>query len=305
MKIKFIFLSAIYTLLFLFYPGDFYYFHLFAYNSNIFLQKEKKINLQLNPFPYLKSPIYPEISALGVYVVDLASFTPIFEKNSQSRFLPASTTKIITALVAFEHYQLDDVLTVKREYYQPQIMGLAVGEKISFENLLYGLLIHSGNDAALALADNFPGGEKKFIEEMNKKARSLLMTNSNFKNPTGFDEFGQYTTPFDLALAAREFLKNKKLAKIASVKNITVSDVDFKYFHPLQNINKLLGEIPGVGGLKTGYTENAGENLISFYKKNHRQFIIVVLKSEDRFLDTKNIINWIDDNVEYAPINKL
>jgi D-alanyl-D-alanine carboxypeptidase len=148
------------------------------------------------------------------------------------------------------------------------------------------------------LAENF--GYQKFLDLMNKKAKDLKMENSHFVDPAGLSEDkNQYTTPFDLALAARAILKNPYLSKMVSLKEIVVSDVDFLYFHRLVNVNRLLGEVPGIGGVKTGYTEEAGQNLVSFYKKNNHQFIIVVLKSKDRFLDTKNIIDWLSWNVDY------
>jgi len=298
MKTKFYLLFIFYSLLFLFYPGDSYYFHLFAYNRDLFNKKEIKTEVKINPVPYLKNPFYfPETSAEGVYVVDLPSFTPILERNKHIKFLPASTAKIITALVAFDIYKTDQIITVKKVIEDGQVMGLVSGEKITVENLLYGLLVHSGNDAAYVLADNH--GFEKFIDLMNKKAKELKMMDSYFKNPAGLDENNQYTTPFDLALAARVLLENPYLAKIVSTKEITISDVDFKYFHKLTNVNKLLGEIAGLGGLKTGYTEEAGENLVSFYKKNGHQFIIVILKSQDRFYDTTNVINWIEENIDY------
>jgi len=298
MKTKFYLLFIFYSLLFLFYPGDSYYFHLFAYNRDLFNKKEIKTEVKINPVPYLKNPFYfPETSAEGVYVVDLPSFTPILERNKHIKFLPASTAKIITALVAFDIYKTDQIITVKKGIEDGQVMGLVSGEKITVENLLYGLLVHSGNDAAYVLADNH--GFEKFIDLMNKKAKELKMMDSYFKNPAGLDENNQYTTPFDLALAARVLLENPYLAKIVSTKEITISDVDFKYFHKLTNVNKLLGEIAGLGGLKTGYTEEAGENLVSFYKKNGHQFIIVILKSQDRFYDTTNVINWIEENIDY------
>jgi len=298
MKTKFYLLFIFYSLLFLFYPGDYYYFHLFAYNRDLFNKKEIKTEVKINPVPYLKNPFYfPETSAEGVYVVDLPSFTPILERNKHIKFLPASTAKIITALVAFDIYKTNQIITVKKVIEDGQVMGLVSGEKITVENLLYGLLVHSGNDAAYVLADNH--GFEKFIDLMNKKAKELKMMDSYFKNPAGLDENNQYTTPFDLALAARVLLENPYLAKIVSTKEITISDVDFKYFHKLTNVNKLLGEIAGLGGLKTGYTEEAGENLVSFYKKNGHQFIIVILKSQDRFYDTTNVINWIEENIDY------
>lgn len=293
-------LFIFYTILFLFYPGDSLYIKIFSSNRDIFAKEEKKIRFRSHAIPYvINRHLNPELSAEGVYIVDLDSFTPIFEKNSRVKFFPASTTKIITALTAFDYYKLDDILSVKRATDEGQIIDLIKGEKMNFENLLYGLLVGSGNDAAYTLADNYPGGVEKFIEEMNIKTKSLKMNDSLFKNPTGLDEKDQLVTAFDLALAGRKLLENKTLARIVSIRNITISDVDFQYFHRLQNINKLIGEILGVGGVKTGYTEEAGENLISFYKKNSRQFLIVILKSDDRFLDTKNTIDWIDSNVGF------
>jgi len=300
MKVKFYLLFAFFSLLFLFYPGDSYYFKIFAYNRSLFEQKNIKTNYKISPIPYLRYLYYPEITAQGIYVVDLNSFTPILERNIHDSFFPASTVKIITALVAVDIYKPDDIITIQNPLEDGQVMGLVQGEKITVENLLYGTLVHSGNDAAYALAQNY--GMDKFIDLMNKKTKQLKMENSSFKNPAGLDQNGQYTSPFDLALAARELLKNKYLARIVSIKQITVSDVDFKYFHPLSNVNKLLGEIQGIGGLKTGYTENALENLVSFYKKNGHQFIIVILKSENRFEDTKNIVKWIDENVDYYSV---
>jgi len=297
MKSRFYLPFIFFTLLFLFYPGDSPYFHIFAYNRELFSKKEAIEKSKTNPVPYLKNNFNPYISAEGVYVIDLPSFTPVFEKNSHQKFLPASTTKILTALVALDIYKPEQIITVKKTIEDGQVMGLIVGEKITFENLLYGTLVHSANDAAYVLADNY--GTKDFVELMNKKAAEIKMNDSHFNNSTGFDDNNNYSTPFDLALAGRFLLKNNYLAKIVSTKEIIISDVDYKYFHKLTNVNQLLGEIQGIGGLKTGYTENAGENLISFYKKNNHQFIIVVLKSLDRFQDTKNIVSWIDTNIDY------
>lgn len=300
MKLRFYFLFIFFTLLFLFYPGDSPYFHVFAYNRSLFNQQETPNNLNIENIPFIKFPYYPFVTAEGVYVADLPSFTPIYEKNIHSRFLPASTAKIIAGLVAYEIYQPDQIITVKKTVEEGQSMGLIPGEKISVENLLYGLLIHSANDAAYVLAENF--GQQKFIDLMNIKSQSLSMKNSHFTNPMGFDNNDQFTSPFDLALAARELLNNPYLAKIVSIKEITISDTDYHYFHQLTNVNKLLGEIQGIGGLKTGYTANAGENLVSFYKKNGHQFIIVILKSVNRFEDTKSILRWIEENVDYLKL---
>jgi len=302
MKFRHFLYLSLFTLLFLFYPGDNLYAKIFSEKNNL-SDSAKELNFDFKQVPFVKanSPM-PELSAEGILILNLDSFTPVYEKNASSSFLPASTVKIITALTAMDVYKLDDVLVVKRAMEEGQVMGLIKDEKITFENLLYGILVHSGNDAAYVIADNYKDGYDKFIEKMNEKAKQLKMNNTHFKNPAGFDSSDQYATPTDLALASRALLKNKELSKIVSTKSITVNDIDFKYFHPLYNVNKLLGEIPGLGGLKTGYTEDAGENLISFYKHNNYQYLIVVLKSRDRFLDTTNILKWINDSIEYYSI---
>lgn len=300
MKPRFYFFFIFFSILFLFYPGDSEYFKIFAYNRQLFLQPDNKIKLNINPIPYLKFSYYPAVTAEGVYVVDMPSFTPILERNIHEKFIPASTAKIISALVISNIYKLDDIVTVNRIVTEGQTMGLTVGEKITVENLLYGILVHSGNDASYAIADFY--GFDKFVKLMNDKAENLMMKNTHFVDPAGLEELNQYTTPFDLALAARTLLNNKELKKIVATKEIEISDVDYKYFHKLANVNKLLGEIQGIGGLKTGFTENAKENLISFYKNKDHQFIIVILKSEDRFSDTRGVVTWINDNIEYYSI---
>jgi len=297
MCLRFYLFFLFFTFLFLFYPGDSYYFHLFAYNREVINKTVPALKLKISPIPYLKLPYYPEVSAESIYLIDLPSFTPVFSRNENLKLFPASTTKILTALVAYDVYKPDQVITVKKTITDGQLMRLVVGEKITVENILYGMLVYSGNDAAYVLADNY--GYDKFVALMNKKTQTLGMKNSHFSNPNGLDSGSQFSTAFDLSLAARELLKNPYLSKIVSTKEITISDVDFKYFHQLTNVNKLLGEIQGLGGLKTGYTENAGENLVSFYKKNGHQFVIVILKSQDRFADTRNIIKWIEENVGY------
>ncbi len=297
MKLHFYLLFVFFSLLFLFYPGDSEYFKIFAYNRALFSKNHSPIEFKTNPIPYLKFPYYPQITAEGVYILDLPSFSPLFEKNPKQRFIPASTAKIMSALVSWDIYNPDDVITVNRITDEGQTMGLFLGEKITVENLLYGILVHSANDAAFALADNF--GFAKFVELMNKKAEELSMADTHFVDPAGLEEFNQYTTPFDLALGARELLGNQYLRKFVATKEIEIADVDFKYFHKLSNVNKLLGEIQGIGGLKTGFTQNAKENLVSFYKSNGHQFIVVILKSDDRFADTRTAISWINANIGY------
>lgn len=282
------------------YPGNSYYINLFAYKKEVFEKKIDYDRYNIKPVVYVINPnITPYVTARSVYVIERQTATPIFEKNIHDKLFPASTAKILTAITARDHFKLQDVLEVKRVIKEGQTAGFIKGERLSFENVLYALLVHSGNDAAYVIADNWNGGYKSFISDVNKKAKELFMRNTSIKNPAGLDEKGQYTTAFDLSLAARHLLSDKELSRIVSIKNITISDVDFKNFHVLSNVNKLLGEIPGIGGLKTGYTENAMENLVTLYRYRGHDFIIVILKSEDRFEDTKLIVDWIKTNVGF------
>jgi len=301
MKPRFYFLFVFFSTLFLFYPGDSDLFRIFAFNRDLFTKNEVIDKVDISA-PIVKNANFtPDLTANGVYIVDKNSFTPIYEKNATKRLYPASTTKIITALVAYDIYNLNKVITIKKLPDDGQMMGLVLGERISVEYLLYGTLIHSGNDAAYTLAYEY--GYDKFIDLMNKKVQDLQMKGTHFDNPVGYDSPNVYSTPFDLALAARELLSNKYLSKIVSIKEITISDADFKYFHVLSNVNQLLGELDGIGGVKTGYTQEAGENLVSFYKHgDNKEYIIVIMRSEDRFTDTLNVVNWINSNVEYVQI---
>lgn len=304
MKVRFAFYFVFLILLLIFYPGNSMLYNTFAYNRELFNKASAEEIRTIPPIPFVKPDSQPPyFSAESAYVIDLTSFTPILQKNPNARLLPASTAKIVTALVVYDRYKPEDIITIRQPLQEGQIMGLIDQERVTVENLLYGILVHSGNDAAYAFAQNI--GVDEFANLMNQKAQSLHMNNSVFSNPAGLDIVGkqQYTTALDLSLAARALLKNHYLSKFVSTKEIVISDEDFKYFHTLKNVNKLLGEVQGVGGLKTGYTLEAGENLISFYKNpTGHQYIIVVLKSSDRFLDTLNIIQWIQTSIDYAPV---
>ncbi|KKS89295.1 MAG: hypothetical protein UW37_C0014G0020 [Candidatus Gottesmanbacteria bacterium GW2011_GWA2_44_17] len=258
------------------------------------------------PYPVNTTGVYPgdEVSAAGVVVVDVDSHVYLYKRNDDMLLSPASTTKLMTALVALDVYNLEDVVTVASVSASGQSMGLIAGEKITVENLLYGALIQSGNDAAFTLAQHYPQGGDKFIDLMNKKAQALHMDQSYFTNPMGFDGGEHKVTPRDLSLLALAAIQNKTIAKMVAIPQITVSDVNHVYFHKLSNINQLLGKIPGVGGIKTGWTEAAGENLITYVERNNRKIILVVLHSRDRFGDTIKLIDWVFDNYRWEEMGK-
>jgi D-alanyl-D-alanine carboxypeptidase (penicillin-binding protein 5/6) len=285
--------------LFLWYPGNSDLLHTYAYNADLFVPIEQKVtHLSTSPYPYVTNGTAPAITAQSAYIVDRTTLTPVFARNEHMSMYPASTTKMISALVVFDHLKPTQVISVPQVHEEGQVMGLVTGERITVENLLYGMLVYSGNDAAYAFADYMVYNH--FIDLMNQKAKQLQMNDTHFTNPAGLHNPAHVSTAYDLSLAARELLNNEYLAKMVHTKQITVSDEAFTHFHQLSNVNQLLGVIPGVGGLKTGYTEEAGENLVTLYRRpDGHELIVVVLKSEDRFIDTKAIVDWINSSVAY------
>lgn len=249
------------------------------------------------------SSTFPILSAQGALAVDLDSGVPLYEKNVDQPLLPASTTKIITALVALDTYNLDQILTVgKGVSVDGQKMGLYLGEQITFENLLYGLLVYSANDAAETLAQNYPAGYDLFIAAMNQKAADLSMTNSHFDNPVGLDTDDQHSTAKDLIRASEVAMRNPEFAKIVGTKQVTVANVSGKSIYNLKNINQLLGTVPGVMGVKTGWTENARENLVTYIERDGHKVMVAVLGSQDRFGETKELIDWIFTNYQWQEV---
>lgn len=246
---------------------------------------------------------FPVFSAQSVMVMDLDSGVTLFEKNPDKKLLPASTTKIVTALVALDVYDLDQVLKVGKVTVEGQKMGLVYGESMKFIDLLNGLLIYSANDAAEVLAQNYIGGREMFIALMNKKAKDLGLKNTHFTNPVGLDADGHYSTAKDLVVVSKVAMQNPVFAKIVGTKEKTVKSVDDRISHRLVNINKLLGNVEGVLGVKTGWTENARENLVTEVDRNGRRIMIVVLGSSDRFGETGEIIEWVFNNYRWQSVN--
>lgn len=241
----------------------------------------------------------PQFSAQAVLAQDLTTGQILFQKNIHQRLSPASTTKIMTALVALDYYKSADILTVKPEsLVEGSTMGLKLGEQLSFRSLLYGMMLNSGNDAAFTLAANYPGGVGGFVDKMNQKANELNLHDTNFQNPAGFDSPLNYSSAYDLAIIAKQAQENSQLARIVSTKETSVESWDKTQEHLLKNLNKLLSE-DGVIGIKTGYTDIAGENLVGLVDRNGKKILTVVLSSSDRFGETKSLMDWVYQNFEW------
>lgn len=241
---------------------------------------------------------FSNITAEAFVVMDDDSKVVIFSKNSNLRFSMASTVKIMTALTALEYYRMDDILTVKTDNVESVVVGFKKGERVYFESLLYAMLLPSGNDAALAIAQNYKGGEIEFINQMNKNALKYHLLNTHFSDSIGLNDEGDYTTAVDLARLSSVALKNKTFSQIVSTKSKPITNIDGTNTYSLYNLNKLLG-VDGVNGIKTGFTDEAGGVLVTSKTEDNHTFIIIVMKSQDRFLDTQKLLSAINGNIAF------
>lgn len=239
----------------------------------------------------LDSP--PDMSAKNIFIQDVNTGEVLYQKDADQAIYPASTTKIATALVVFDEYNLSQVFEIKKSYPDGQGLGLSPGQKFLGLDLLNAMLVYSANDAAESLADNDPDGREAFMAKMNALSERYLLHNTHFKNPTGLDEEGHYSSAADLARLAGVAMKNQLFRRIVSSENVVVKTIDGKDSYSVQNTNQLLGKISGVVGIKTGFTEKAGESVITEYSQNGTTFIIAIFGSNDRFGDTQKAINWI------------
>ena len=250
-------------------------------------------------------PLSMDLSTINAsseaYVVyDTATRTVVAGKNQNLRFSPASTAKVMTALLVLEHYKLDDYLTIPPSVYGVigYKMHLVAGEEVSVRNLLYGLMLPSGNDAAYTLAYNYPGGIKGFVRTMNIKAKQNRLTNTYFADPAGYED-SNYTTASELARLGAIAMENNEFRKIVRTKYIEVTNRTNTHTFYLTNLNELL-QYDNVLGIKTGFTNEAGGVLLTAIEENNTLFIVTVLKSENRFVDTKDLMNFIMEKVYFA-----
>lgn len=220
----------------------------------------------------------------------------LYEKNPHSRVYPASTTKILTAVVVMENASLNEMVVIPPEAcnIEGSATGLQPGEVISLEDLIYALLLNSGNDTALALAIHVGGSTENFVRMMNKKAFELRAVNSHFNNPNGLPDPDHYSTAFDLALITRYAMQKPEFRKIVSTK-VQIIHRDYPDAQTyLENHNRLLWTYEGAIGVKTGYTDEARQCLVSAADRNGRELIAVVMKSEGMniWYDTKALLDY-------------
>lgn len=229
-----------------------------------------------------------EVSASAAVLMDMDSGRVLYERNAGARMLIASTTKIMTALVAIRDGNLSDTVKVSREaaYTEGSSMYLKEGEELTLETLLYGLLLCSGNDAAVAVAEHVGGSVEGFVERMNDTALSLGMEDSSFANPNGLDDEAHYSTAHDMALLARAAMENETLVRIASTRTVSIAG------RTMTNHNKLLSYVDGCLGLKTGYTRAAGRTLVSCAERNGQRLIAVTLQDGNDWADHQSLYDY-------------
>lgn len=236
----------------------------------------------------------PKTNSRRYIVYDRISKSMIIGKNEDVKSAMASTTKIMTTIVILEKADLNEKVTVsaKAGGTGGSRLGLKRGDKASVRDLLYGLMLRSGNDAAVALAEHVGGSVKGFAELMNEKAIELGLTNTHFVTPHGLDDANHYTTALELAKLTDYAMDNETFAKIVGTKSTTIYINNQS--RQINNTNELLGVLNGVVGVKTGFTNNAGRCLVTETKRNNMDIITIVLGADTKKDRTKDSVNLIE-----------
>lgn len=240
----------------------------------------------------------PQLSADAAILIENRTGTVLFAKNPHQTRAPASTTKILTAILALEQGKLDEIATVSRKAASTpgSSARLYTGQKIRLIDLLHGLLLSSGNDAAVAIAEHISGSEAAFVARMNERAAELGAVNSRFQNPHGLDKPGHFSTAYDLAVLSR-------LALLYPVFGEIVQKRTYEYEGGAwSNTNQLLWRFEGVEGIKTGTTSQAGYCLVAAASRDGMQLISVVLGSDDRWADSTRLLDYGFENFRVVPL---
>lgn len=247
----------------------------------------------------------PKTNSKNIVVIDRKTLSILYEKSPYEKVPMASTTKIMTCIIALENANLNKIVTISKKAasVQGSTLGLSKDMQISMNDLLYGLMLRSGNDCAIAIAEYISGSVENFSILMNKKASELGLLNTNFITPHGLDDPNHFTTAYDLALLTDYALKNSKFKEIVSTKAYTISLNNLP--RTISNTNELLGNLYGVYGVKTGFTFEAGRCLVSSCRRNDLDIIVVVLGADtkkNRTQDSYNLINYIYGTYKYINV---
>ncbi len=249
----------------------------------------------------------PKINSRSAVVIDRKSKNIIYGKNENVKKAMASTTKIMTAMVVIQNTNLNNTVEISKKAAGTggSRLGLKAGDKITVKDLLYGLLLRSGNDCAVALAEYVAGSVQEFSNLMNQNAQMLGLNNTHFVTPHGLDEEEHYTTAYELAILADYALNNELFAQIVNKKSYTININ--KNSKTLNNTNELLGNLNGVYGVKTGFTNGAGRCLVTSIKRGNLDVICVVLGADtkkDRTRDSAKLIEYTFNKYEEIDIKE-
>lgn len=249
----------------------------------------------------------PSTNSKHIVVIDRKTLSVLYEKSSNEKTAMASTTKIMTCILALENSNLNKIVTVSKKAasVHGSTLGIKENMQLSMQDLIYGLMLRSGNDCAIAIAEEISGSVENFAILMNKKAKELNLENTNFVTPHGLDDPNHYTTAYELALLTNYALKNETFKNIVSCKNYTFNFDG--YPKSITNTNELLGNLSGVYGVKTGFTFDAGRCLVSSCKRDNLDIIVVVLGANTKKIrtqDSYNLINYIFNNFQYVNVSK-
>lgn len=227
-------------------------------------------------------------------LISAATGEVVFEKNMNAKHAMASTTKIMTAIIALENCKGDDIITVSANAANQEGSAAYVkeGDMISVTDMLYGLMLNSGNDAAMAIAEHIAGSPEAFAELMNKKAKELQLKNTHFVTPSGLDDPEHYSTAYDMAMLSRYAMTNSEFCEIVSTKTAQAMPKNSNEVLYFSNHNKLLSLYDGTNGIKTGFTKSTGRCLVSSAKRNDMEFIAVTLGAKDDWNDHMQMLDY-------------
>ena len=250
---------------------------------------------RLLPTPAPTEPAgFPYVSARSISIIENACGARLYGRDEHLRLPPASLTKLMTAAVATDQADTSRMITSKVDGAKlfnetgSTVMGLRPGMELSLLDLLYGLLLPSGNDAAIAIAEGISGTTAKFVDLMNEKVKSLALNDTNFTNPHGLFEDGLYSSAYDMAILARYDMQNATLRQIVAAVSWQPS-----WDGPaVWNGNALLGKYDGADGIKIGYTEQSQQTIVGSATRNGRRIIVSLMRSQDRYTDSARLFDW-------------
>ncbi|BBB92960.1 MAG TPA: D-alanyl-D-alanine carboxypeptidase family protein [Methylomusa anaerophila] len=236
----------------------------------------------------------PDVTAQSAIVIEASTGKVLYAKNADQRRYPASTTKIMTLITALEHSQLDELVTTSENAAATEgsCLWLAPGERLKMLDMLYGIMLISGNDATVAVAEHISGSVDKFAKLMTEKAKAIGASNTHFTNSSGLPDKEHYSTARDLARITAYGYRNPIFTQIVSTRNIVIPWPGKNHDRDLYNENKMLWLYEGANGVKTGYTEAAGRCLVSAAKRDNIQLISVVLDSERMWDDSIALLDY-------------